>query len=498
MVQLFLVLGNQLFSPNLLSKTNVTTKNTIFFMREDQELCRYFRFHKQKIIFFLSAMRHFKQELEKKDFKVHYELMENFQLMSYEESLKKFVAAHNISNCLCYEIEDKFFEDRILKLFQELHIKIEFLPSPMFLSSRQDFQSYLKKSKKPFMKTFYEQQRKKLSILVEKNEPVGGAWSFDAENRKALPKTIHPPSLPIVKQDAITENVVDIVQKIFPDHPGCHKGTWLPVSRKEAQAWLENFLTHRLEQFGPYEDAIPAHSDFVYHSVLSPLMNIGLLTPQEIVGKTLEFAQKKSTPLASLEGFIRQVIGWREFVRGIYQNYSAQQDTLNFWKHTNHLSDVWYGGKSGIPPLDRALQRVWQRGYLHHIERLMVIGSLMVLLEIHPQEAHRWFMEMFVDSSDWVMGPNVYGMALFSDGGLFATKPYICGSNYYRKMGDDKKDMWCDGVDGLYWTFIEKHRDFFSKNPRLSLTVKSLDKISEDRMHILSTASLELKKHLIK
>lgn len=271
----------------------------------------------------------------------------------------------------------------------------------------------------------------------------------------------------------------------------------MPVDRVAARRWLLTFLKERLYEFGPYEDAIAPQSEFVFHSVLTPFLNCGLLTPAEVVKTTLAYVEKNEIPLASLEGFIRQVIGWREFIRGIYQNFSEKQDIEIFWKHTHKLSDRWYRGETGIPPLDETLRRVLKRGYAHHIERLMIVGSLMLLLEVDPKEAHRWFMEMFVDSSDWVMGPNVYGMALFSDGGIFATKPYICGSNYLRKMGGYAKGDWCDGVDGLYWQFIKKHEDFFLKNPRLSMMARSCQKITPERWNILSKAAQELRKKLV-
>jgi deoxyribodipyrimidine photolyase-related protein len=226
-------------------------------------------------------------------------------------------------------------------------------------------------------------------------------------------------------------------------------------------------------------------------------LNSGLLTPEQVVRETLSFAKTHEVPLASLEGFLRQIIGWREFIRGIYQNFSDQQENSNFFQHKKKLSDDWYKGTTGIAPLDHAIKKVLKYGYNHHIERLMVIGSLMLLLEVDPKEAHRWFMEMYIDSSDWVMGPNVFGMALFSDGGIFATKPYFCGSNYYRKMGGYKaNETWCDAVDGLYWGFIDKHQSFFRKNPRLSMMVRTLEKMDPAKRKRLSKSAEELKKRI--
>ncbi len=208
--------------------------------------------------------------------------------------------------------------------------------------------------------------------------------------------------------------------------------------------------------------------------MLTPCLNLGLLTPHEVVKQALEYAQahRQSVSLASLEGFVRQIIGWREFIRGIYQNYSERQETSNFFSHRQHLSKVWYGKDGAASPLDRALAKVMRYGYAHHIERLMVFGSLMVLLEIAPQQAYRWFMEMFIDSSDWVMGPNVFGMALYSDGGIFATKPYICGSNYYRKMAGDSTMIGVMVLTACIGLLLRKNSNFFSKNPRLSMITR--------------------------
>ena len=500
-LNLILVLGNQLFDPKLLKKYQIDPKNSIIYMKEDTELASYFKFHKHKIIFFFAAMRSYREELQSYGYKVHYESLnvegKSSIFNNFENSLDKFINKFKIESVFGFEIEDKFFEQRITNFFKSKKIPLTIWQSPMFLTSREEFQVYLKSTHRPFMKTFYEYQRRKHGILMEGNRPVGGTWSFDSENRLALPKNKKTPNLPILDLTKNIKDVLELVDQEFPHHPGNSADYWLPTDRKTAKQWFQAFLIDRLDEFGPYEDAIPPHSKFVFHSVLTPFLNTGLLTPHEVVNETLAFGLKNKTSLASLEGFIRQVIGWREFIRGIYQNFSLKQETTNFWNHNNKLSSLWYKGETGIPPLDETLRRVIKRGYAHHIERLMIIGSLMLLLEVHPVEAHRWFMEMFVDSSDWVMGPNVYGMALFSDGGVFATKPYICGSNYLRKMGGYKKDDWCDGVDGLYWEFIKKHENFLLKNPRLSMMVKSSQKISKERWEILNTAATNLRQKLV-
>ncbi len=494
-MKLFIILGNQLFHPNFFPKNLGPCK---FFMREDRELCTYFKFHQQKIVFFLSAMRHYTLELQGQGCDIHYEKFKNDQLR-YEDALRNFIFKNSIQSIVMFEIEDKFFESRLIKLFQDLTLTYQFLPSPMFLTGRGEFQAYLKRSKKPFMKNFYELQRKKLKLLVDdQNQPIGGQWSYDADNRKALPQKIIPPELKFCVQDEITQEVIELVVKHFPDHVGNAREFQYPVTRTSAEQWLKDFLQERLSHFGPYEDAIPTHSDFLFHSLITPFMHVGLITPSMTIKQTLKrSSQEPPVSLPSLEGFIRQIVGWREFIRGIYQNYSDTQEQSNFFQHQKILSSHWYDGTTGIPPLDHAIKKTLRYGHCHHIERLMVVGSLMLLLEISPRSAYRWFMEMFIDSSDWVMGPNVFGMALFSDGGIFATKPYFCGSNYYIKMGPYKKsEAWTEGVDGLYWSFIEKHREFFLKNHRLSMMVHSLDKMDPQKKNQIFLKAEELRKKL--
>lgn len=490
-----LILGNQLFEPEKYLKT--VDSNTIIYMREDHELCTHFKYHKHKIIFFLAAMRRYAQELKKAGFTVHYENLDEKAKQTFDESFANFLKTRKIKELSFFEIEDKFFETRILALCKNKSIEVNVMTSPMFLTSRQQFKDYLGKSKKPFMKSFYEGQRKRLKIMLDTDgRPLGGQWSFDEDNRKALPKTYSERKVLKYKADAIDNEVIAIVEKHFSDHPGQSENIWLPTTRTEALDWLKQFLHERFEDFGPYEDALSENYDFINHSVLTPFLNTGLLTPDEIIKEALKTGKAKKIPLNSLEGFIRQIVGWREFVRGIYQNYSEVQDTKNYWNHQRKLNETWYKANTGIPPLDHVIRKTNRLGYAHHIERLMVVGSLMLLLEVHPTEAHRWFMEMFIDSSDWVMGPNVYGMAIFSDGGIFATKPYFCGSNYYKKMGGYKNGDWQDAVDGLYWGFIEKHKVFFSKNPRLSMMAKTVEKMDPARKQKIYAAATELKKRI--
>ena len=276
--------------------------------------------------------------------------------------------------------------------------------------------------------------------------------------------------------------VKKMVDQLFPNHPGDVKNFWLGSSRKDALKVIDVFINKKITNFGDYEDAVKKNDPFLFHSILSPYLNIGLITPKEILKKILNANQKKQIPLNSLEGFIRQIIGWREFMRGIYQNHSNQLEKTNFFKHQRKLTDDWYNGTTGIEPIDDAIKDVIKYGYTHHIIRLMHLSNVMNLSQLHPKEIYKWFMEMFVDSSDWVMSPNVYGMGTFSDGGIFSTKPYICGSNYILKMSDYKKGEWSEIVDGLYWNFISKNIKTIEKNPRMGMVRLSLNRISSEKL----------------
>ena len=487
MNSLVVVFGNQLFPLSFYDR--LPSKH--LFMAEDRELCTYYKFHKHKLILFLSAMRHFADEAKNSGFKVTYRPLEQTITSneSYTQRLAQYIQTHQIHHLHCFEIEDKFMESRLTQLCAQSGVQLTIHRSPLFVVTRNDFQTYLRSHKRPFMKTFYEELRQKHRVLVDSNlNPLGGKYSFDQENRLRLPKDLIPPPPQPYLPDDLDRQVMDLVDVHFADHPGNSSDFWIPTNRAAAKLWWLDFMNHRLEQFGPYEDALSPQHPFVFHSVLSPLMNLGLLVPADILSSLLSHYQSKNLPLASVEGFVRQVLGWREFVRGIYQNFSEREEQTNFFDHQNLLTEHWYQATTQIPPLDDAIKKTIRYGYNHHIERLMVICNMMNLCQIHPTEVHRWFMEMYVDSSDWVMGPNVYGMGLFSDGGIFATKPYICGSNYWLKMSHYPKGDWCEIVDGLYWRFIDSHRKYFSTNPRLSMMVKSYDKMTGEKKERLQRA----------
>ena len=479
---LFIILGNQLFPINEINDH----KDSYFFMAEDYDLCTYEKHHKHKLILFLSSMRKYAFELQRKNFSLKYHKINKDNLkLTYEDKIQNFIKSKKISEIKMFEIEDKFFEKKIIKFCKTNQLKIKFLESPMFLNSRDNFKKYLSKVKKPFMASYYRQQRIEKNILIANNNPIGNKWSFDEENRKKLPNDLPIPNQLKFKDDAIVKEVKKIVNELFFHHPGNTNNYWLGNSRKDALKTVELFIKDKINNFGDYEDSVKKNSPFLFHSTLSPYLNLGLITPKEIITKILNANKLKNIPINSLEGFVRQVIGWREFMRGIYQNYTDKLEKTNYFNHQRKLSDDWYKGTTGIDPIDDAINDLNRYGYAHHIVRLMHLSNVMTLSQLHPKEIYKWFMEMFVDSSDWVMSPNVYGMGTFSDGGIFSTKPYICGSNYIIKMSNYKKGNWSNIVDGLYWNFIHNNKEVLSKNPRMGMVMMSYRKLKGERKDYL-------------
>ena len=473
--KLLIILGDQLFATEHLPSSD----DVDVYIAEDYGLCTNVRHHQQKILLFFASMRAYADELRDAGYDVTYRKLDDKQKTSYADDLQASIDDGNFEGLVAFEIEDREAESMLCQVAKSNDLPLETLPSPAFTCSRERFAEYADSGKRLHMADFYKQQRKRLDVLMNGNEPEGGQWSFDEDNRKKLPKKVEPPKIRAASPTQHVKDVSTLVSKHFGDHPGDVDDFWWPTTRAQARRWLDEFVRDRLDDFGPYEDALSQRSDTVFHSALSPLINIGLLTPDEVIEAVV--AKKSQAKLQSVEGYVRQVIGWREFIRGVYRTHGEEQAEKNFWSHERQLTDAWYDGSTGIPPLDDSIRTAQKLGWTHHIPRLMVLGNLMTLCEIEPKAAHRWFMEMYVDSADWVMGPNVYGMGIFSDGGVFATKPYICGSNYLLKMSDYSKGDWCDTVDGLYWRFIDKHRKFFKSNARLALITSGIDRMKDER-----------------
>ena len=493
MKQISIIFPNQLFevSPILDFKCEILMLEDSLFFGNDKKY-KYTN-HINKIIFLRSAMYSYRNYLEKSGFKVIYGFNEkNFDTSDY---LSKYLV-ENYENVNIIEPHDYLILRRLNKFFNKNEIKVNILNSPMFLTKDLLKNKFEANNKRPLMARFYENQRKDLNILVDSNgSPKGGKWSFDELNRKKLPKNQKIPELKNIQKN---KNVIDAEKTILQsdiEYLGTNEFFFYPTNFKEAKDWLNDFFESRFNLFGDYEDAITKNGSFLWHSLLSPLLNTGLLTPKYVVDKALLYAKKNNVPLNSLEGFIRQIIGWREFICLTYKKYGNKMRTKNFWNFPKkQIPETFYNASTGIEPIDHVIRNILKYGYCHHIERLMILGNFMLLCRIHPDEVYKWFMEMFIDSYDWVMVPNVYGMSQFSDGGIFSTKPYISSSNYIKKMSDYKSDHWCVIWDALFWKFIYDHEAYFRKQYRLSMLTRNLDKMERSKLNNhLATGSEFLK-----
>ena len=450
--------------------------------------------HKHKLVLLISALRHWRKELEIK-FKniIHIKITKdrNIDLMHELEALHK----KNSFNILhVTQPSDHGILTQLMFFGSKHNVELKIHPDTKFIDSIEGFAEWSKDKKSLVQEYYYRWLRKKYSLLMEGNKPLGGKWNYDKDNQKSISKLKNPPQpRPNLKSDELTISTMVDVENCFPDSMGNLENFNWAVTHSEARKQLKNFLKTYFKSFGDFQDAIDKENTTLFHSLLSPYINSGLLDPMECIVDAISYYNKADheIPINAVEGFVRQILGWREFIRGVYWQNMPQYKEMNYWSHEKSLNENWYLGQTGIPPLDDAIKESIATGYTHHINRLMIISNLMNLSNVRPTEIYQWFMEMYVDSADWVMVPNVFGMGTYADGGIFSTKPYICGSSYMLRMSNYKKGEWCDAVDGLYWRFIENNREFFATNPRLALMPKSLDKMNEERKIKIFSAAEE-------
>ncbi|MFZ9515378.1 MAG: cryptochrome/photolyase family protein [Bacteroidia bacterium] len=455
-----------------------------------------FAFHKQKLTYHRASMRCYADQLQKQGYRVRY-LACDGKALDLSVWVKRW-SDEGFRSLHLYRLEDDWLVQRLSAAAVSNDIALIYHDTPQFLLNRADVKSYFAGKKHFLQANFYSAQRKQFQVLMDGAKPRGGKWSFDEDNRQRFPKDGVVPVLRQVRSDrelAYWHEAVDYIQAYFPQAPGDVEGDFqYAISHEGAQQWLTEFIDHRLHHFGTYEDALVAKEPLLHHSLLSVYLNNGLLLPKDVLDAVLQAYERRGLPLNDIEGFVRQLLGWREFIRGLYLSVGRKQRTRNYWGYTRKIPRSFYDGTTGIVPVDVVIKKVLKNGYCHHIERLMVLSNFMLLCDFDPDEVYRWFMELFMDAYDWVMVPNVYGMGQFADGGMMSTKPYISGSNYLMKMGDFEKGPWTEVWDGLYWRFIDKHRDFFLKNPRMGVMVKSYDKMDvgkRDRLSAVANQFLE-------
>lgn len=470
-----LIFPHQLFAnhPSLVKSQDVYLIEECLFFKQ-------YCFHQHKLVLHRASMKKYAQVLEQLSVKVNY--IDSQNDLSDIRKLINHLAQLNITQIQFADVADNWLKTRIKSGCNTHNIKMTETASPNFLNALDDVNPFFDKKKTYFQTSFYIDQRKQRLILLDTGgQPLGGQWTFDRDNRLKYPKNNQSPVVTAAKHDNHVKEAKTYVETYFPKNYSSTENFIYPTDHACASIWLDEFLETRFEKFGSYEDAMVVNEHYLHHSVLTPMLNIGLLSPQQIIDRVLQVGEIKNIPMNSLEGFVRQIIGWREFIRVVYEREGSHQRTKNFWDFDRKIPESFWLGTTGIFPVDHVIKKLLQTGYSHHIERLMVIGNFMLLCEFHPDEVYRWFMEMYVDAYDWVMVPNVYGMSQFADGGLMTTKPYISGSNYLLKMSDYPKGAWTEIWDGLFWRFMHVHRDFFLKNPRMGMLVKMFDKMPEEK-----------------
>lgn len=456
------------FPHQLFEKHPLIDKDTIVYLIEDTRFFSDFTFHKQKLILHRATMKMYEAHLEKQCHRVHYV---NY---TQAEDVWSTLVKDKVNSVTTLNPVDHTLEQKITKYAKKASIALTIeYATPYFVTPPEALELYFKSKKKYFHAAFYTWQRKRMNILLTNDgSPVGGKWSFDSENRAAIPKNISIPDPYKPHSNTYIAEARAYVEKNFPDNPGKTDTFFYPTTFKTARAALDHFLHTRFAQFGTYQDAIVADEPFLFHSILSAVINCGLLTPAYVVEETIAYARRHKLPLNTVEGFIRQIIGWREFVWGVYVHGYAKQKDANYFACAHKIPYSWWKGATGLEPVDTVIKRVLIYAYAHHIERLMILGNAMLLHEFKPDEIYTWFMELFIDAYDWVMVPNVYGMSQFADGGLMTTKPYISASAYIKKQSNFKKGEWCAAWDELFWHFLHKHRAKLIKIPRMALLLK--------------------------
>ena len=457
--------------------------------------------HVQALVTLRAAGREFAEQLRAHGFTVQL-----IQAETYEEGLSAACAAGSVTDLLAMEPSGPQLTTRLRAWAKSTGVHLEIVPNELWLTTREEWEEFASDRKELRMEYWYRRVRVARGWLMEpgaKGEPLGGVWNLDQENRQRLPKGAKVPSTPPFPPSRAAQQVIEEVRAEASKHFGSLDGFGWPTNRAQALEALERFCKERLAAFGPYEDAMSTEHDHLYHSLLSSAINLGLLTPHEVSLRALEeFARRpKEIPLQSIEGFIRQILGWREFMHHTYETFWREWETANGLKHHEPLPGFYWSGETKMACIARVVQKLIKSGHVHHIERLMLLGNFALLIGVTPQEVDAWFLEAFIDAHPWVVTPNVVAMSQFADLGKITSKPYISGGAYVSRMGDDCSNCFYDPklsvgeracpFTTLYWDFIDRHAERFVKNPRMARQVRSWESRKESvRTEILEQAKL--------
>ncbi|MEE4351159.1 MAG: cryptochrome/photolyase family protein [Pacificimonas sp.] len=492
MPKLVYILGDQL-TRDLASLRGCTKDNTVILMAELDEETTYVGHHKQKLVFILSAMRHFAAELREAGWTVNYtELTDAENSGSFTGELARALERHAVDEVRIVLPGEWRVQQMIDEWPGRFDVPIRTFDDDRFVCGIGEFADWAEGRKTITMEYFYREMRKKTGLLMsEDGKPEGDRWNYDKENRKPADDDLFMPERLTFEPDEITRAVIAMIGERFPDNIGTLEGFGYAVTRDDAEAVFEQFLTRALESFGSYQDAMLTGEHFLYHAIISPYLNIGFLDPLEVCRRVEAAYRDAKAPLNAAEGFIRQIIGWREFVRGIYWREGPDYVERNFLGASRDLPSFYWTGETDMHCLSEAVGQTIEHAYAHHIQRLMITGNFALLIGADPKQVHIWYLEVYADAYEWVELPNTLGMSQFGDGGLLGTKPYASSGNYINKMSDyctscvyDVNQKTGEGAcpfNALYWDFLDRNREKLDGNRRLAMPYRSWDKMSPKR-----------------
>lgn len=499
MTTLRLILGDQL-SDRISALQDCSKLEDIILMCEVWNEATYVRHHQKKIAFLFSAMRHFAKDLQENGYRVEYSTLDqDDNVGSFTGEVARALKRHDINRIIVTFPGEYRVLEEMQAWEKAFGIPVEIRPDDRFLCSPEEFAAWAEGRKQLRMEYFYREMRKKYVLLMDGDDPVGGQWNFDSENRKPPQEGLAIPKPFVSPPDQITRQVMAMVGERFADHFGDLEPFYFAVTREDALEALAQFITQRLAHFGDYQDAMIEGEPWMYHAHISFYLNCGLLLPLECVQAVEKAYRAGKVPLNAAEGFIRQIIGWREYVRGIYWLKMPEYAQMNFFEAKRPLPEFYWTGQTHMNCLRQCVLETKQNAYAHHIQRLMVLGNFALLAEIDPKHVNEWFLIVYADAYEWVEMPNVSGMILYADGGLLASKPYVAGGSYINKMSNYCKNCRYkvtqkNGPDAcpfnyLYWDFMARNRPHLEDNPRIGMMLKTYDRMEQDKQQAITDDS---------
>jgi deoxyribodipyrimidine photolyase-related protein len=506
--KLILVLGDQLDRHSPALQAADRSSDTVVMLEVRNESKRIWS-HKQRTALFLSAMRHHAARLEEEGFKVEYRKMDHQEAESFTTSLASIIHTYGTSQMVMTQAGEYGVQQEIAAVCNKPGIELDVLPDSHFLCSIEEFRQWRKGRKALVMEHFYRHMRKRFDILMEDGKPSGGGWNFDRDNRKHFGKQ-GPGHLPAWQDfgiDSTTQSAIDDVEKLFPQNPGSLARFIWPVTREQAVTQLEDFIDRRLPAFGPFQDAMWDREPFLYHSGIASSLNLKLLSAREVIEAAVDAWRSGHASIASVEGFVRQILGWREYVRGIYWTGMPEYLEKNALDASAPLPGIYWTGETEMACMRHVINQTLEYGYAHHIQRLMITGLFAMLLGVRPREIHEWYLAVYVDAVEWVEAPNTLGMSQHADGGLLASKPYAASGRYIQRMSN-----YCEGCryrpdqstgdkacpfTTLYWDFLMRHEKRFINHPRAGMQWRMLNRLDNKTRSEIRKSAKELKKALL-